>query len=53
MSNCSRKSYGQSNHRSRGGYNLKKSNGKRNYTIGRNQKKSNKRTESLKEIRKE
>jgi len=42
----------KNNHRSRDGYNLKKPNSRRNYTIGRNQKKSNKRTESPKRIRK-
>ena len=39
----------KNDHRSKDGYNLKKSNGRRNHNIGRNQEKSNKKTESPKE----
>jgi len=40
----------KNDHRSRDGYNLKKSSDRRNYIIGRNQEKSNKRIGSPKEI---
>jgi len=43
----------KSNHRSRDSCNQKKPSGRRNYIIGRNQKKPNKRTESSKGIGKE
>ena len=40
----------KSDYRSKSGYNPKKSSDRRNYFIGRNQEKPNKRTESPKEI---
>jgi len=40
----------KNNHRSRDSYKLKKSSGKKNHTIGRNQEKLNKKTESPKGI---